>query len=1752
MSEIGSLKGRRGQLKAQLTRFLNHLENVDKNKDFNRTELKCRREKIEDVWQEFEQVQSAIEMLLNEEENEDATTYRVDFEETYFKAISKCEDMMVGKNKESENVIVTIPQGTTSSASGFCCNNSNAAIQLAAVNIPTFSGVYSEWPTFYDIFGALVHTNDRINDIQRFFHLRGSLSGEAAQVIQGIETTAANYSIAWESLIARYNNKKVLIQTHTRGLYELSAITEDSKQLRRLIDKLNCHINALESLGENPRGWGSMLIHLITSKLDISTIKAWETIASKNEIPPIHALIQFLENRFKIVEAVESVSQMNIKENLDSKGNKKFNKGYTKEKTYSFAATDIPKCYNCNLAHTIFKCPSFLALAVPDRIIKVNALKLCKICIRPHNDKKCFGKKCFKCHKAHNTMLHLNSSKESEENTNNTTTSTNNNNGNVSRSDNENTAVIAHTTVTTTAAASDNYNSKHVMLSTAVIKVYNSNGNAIYCRALLDSGSQNNFVTEYMAQTLQLGRNKIKSDVSGIGQTLHTITSAVTVKIRSRISDYEKTISCLILPRLTNDIPAQVIDPKRINVPDNIALADNAYNKPQKIDMLLGAELFYDLICPGQIKSAIDGPIIQETRLGWIVAGPVPNSNTNAGRDLYANITLMSQVVINNLEDQMSKFWRLETLSNDTNNYTMEEKACQSYFNKTVRRDSDGKFIVKLPFKNDVKEIGNSYPIALRRFLSLEKRFKCNPALKIEYIKFIKEYIELKHMQVYNEEDSKNVVSDYFLPHHAVININSTTTRLRVVFDGSCKTNIGLSLNDALLKGPTIQEELITILARFRKHKFALSADVSKMYRQIWVDPQHRDYQKIIWRENSTEPLRTYRLNTVTYGTVPASFLATGCLFKLAEEEYQVFPDACDAIKSDFYMDDYLGGSDTKDNALKLRNSLIEVMRRGGFPLRKWMSNSSELLTDIPDIGNKSMTIMELENEMTKILGLLWCPERDVFKYKIEITKLNDLTVTKRNILSQIASLFDPLGLVGPIVIRAKILMQKLWQLQCDWDKPVPIEVKNEWKSYLSSLNYLRELEIPRYLGTEINYEIQIHGFADASLLAYGACLYIRCSSIDNVHVTKLICAKSKIAPLKIISLPRLELCAAVILARLANKVLPKLKLNIKARYFWTDSSITLAWIKSPSSKWKTFVSHRVGEIQDITSLNEWNHVSSQDNPADLISRGCRPDQIINNELWWEGPHWLTDNSDKWPKSKINLNIGTIPEAKEKIVLLINPIEENLIKKYSSWNKLLRVFSYCLRFIKIRVKKLKIVGPIQSEELREAEIAVIKITQLYYWSNDINSLINNSILSNKSKLKNLQPFLENGIMRVGGRLKNALYLDQFQRNPILIPQNSVIASLILQNEHEKLLHAGPQAMLANTRLKYWIIGGRNTARHIFHRCIKCFRLRPIITEPIMGNLPVERLEPCRAFKKCGVDFAGPINIKTSLRKKAAITKICVFVCFSTRAVHIELVSDLTSDAFLNALKRFIGRRGVCSDIYSDNATNFVGANKKLLELKILFQSATHLDTLYNALSKDGITWHFIPPRSPHFGGLWEASIKSIKTHLYRVLGETHLTYDELNTILIKIEAVLNSRPLTPLSSDPLDATPLTPAHFLIGEPTCSLPEPDLSSVPDNRLKRWQRVTQLTQCLWKRWNKEYLSQLQTRKKWLSNKGPALKVGTLVLIKEDNISPLSWALGRVLQVHAGTDDVIRVATVLSRGKEIKRSVRKLCPLPFEGNL
>jgi hypothetical protein len=366
------------------------------------------------------------------------------------------------------------------------------------------------------------------------------------------------------------------------------------------------------------------------------------------------------------------------------------------------------------------------------------------------------------------------------------------------------------------------------------------------------------------------------------------------------------------------------------------------------------------------------------------------------------------------------------------------------------------------------------------------------------------------------------------------------------------------------------------------------------------------------------------------------------------------------------------------------------------------------------------------------------------------------------------------------------------------------------------------------------------------------------------------------------------------------------------------------------------------------------------------------------------------------------------------------------------------------------------------------------------------------------------------------------------------------------------LHAGTQATLAAIRRRYWILLGRTVIRQVIHHCLNCFKARPTCANPKTGNLPAHRVQPGRPFQTCGVDYAGPVLIRESRgRGKRALLKsyIAIFVCFTTKAIHIELVTELTTAEFLAALRRFVARRGLPQNIYSDNATNFVGANNELIELKNFFEQKQFKNQLMNQLVNMSIKWHFIPPRSPHMGGLWEINVKSVKQHLKKILGETKLTYSEMYTVLVQIEACLNSRPMTPISNDPNDLEPITPGHFLVGESLTSIPEYDVSDVPMNRLSRWQLVEQLRSHFWKRWHREYLTQLQQRSKPKGTKNTPMEIGAMVLLMEDNARSLSWNLGRVIELHPGDDGVTRVVTVRTNQGDFKRAARRLCVLPLE---
>ncbi|XP_055633093.1 uncharacterized protein LOC129773505 [Toxorhynchites rutilus septentrionalis] len=563
----------------------------------------------------------------------------------------------------------------------------------------------------------------------------------------------------------------------------------------------------------------------------------------------------------------------------------------------------------------------------------------------------------------------------------------------------------------------------------------------------------------------------------------------------------------------TKDLPSVSVDVSTWDIPNGIQLADPSFYKPSNIDVIIGAELFFDIFNPSErILLGNSLPWLINSKVGWIVSGNTHQKYTNI--PFACNIATTSD-----LHRDMERFWSIEDDSM-----------------KAFSPQETASLCTTLAIINKPGHI--------------ESRF--NRTLAKEYRDFMDEYLRLGHMQQI-EEVQTTTPSSFFPPHHPVIREDHTTTKVRVVFDASCKSATGLSLNDILEVGPVIQDDLRSIVMRSRLHSFLLIADITKMFRQINLHHKDTPYQRIFWRSSSSEPVRMYELKTVTYGTASAPYLATRVLKQLAKDEEQNYPLASRATLVDFYMDDFVSGTSTIYEAIELQNQMDSMFKSAGMQLRKWACNSSEILKYIPENNRALESSVDLDKDKSiKTLGLHWEPMTDRLKYMIQLEP-DDVTqpITKRTTLSCIARIFDPLGLVGPVVVTAKIFMQILWSLReengkvYDWDCELPADIKNQWNTFYMQLDRLNEFRIERQVLLPDATSIEMHIFSDASEHAYGACVYLRtANSLGEIKVA-LLTSRSKVSPLKQLSIPRLELCAALIAAELHQKVLDSLRLEI-------------------------------------------------------------------------------------------------------------------------------------------------------------------------------------------------------------------------------------------------------------------------------------------------------------------------------------------------------------------------------------------------------------------------------------------------------------------------------------------------------------------------------------------------------------------------------------------------------------------------------
>ena len=1619
-----------------------------------------------------------------EELNEEIMVHQQDSTDDYL-----TRDIILETEEKYEDQMEQLAQKISSLKTA----SSRQNVQLPKIQIPIFDGNYDQWSNFHDIFHKVILENTSLSKVEKMQYLKTHIRGEPSRLVQHLQITEANFETAWEILQKRFHNKRLILSKLIDRILDLPNLHyESAEKIKELHDVTVECLEAIKNLGVDSSSWGPLVSRIIIRKWDPETNKLYEqSLKNSHEIPNFGDLLEFLTRRF------QSLASISVKKNTNNIETNRFSKQQTSKEV----------CSICKGSHALYMCLKFKSLPVAERAKTARDKNLCLNCLNHDRSRKCTSNyTCRTCNKSHHTLLHDDNWKKSTKPT--------------------------HRGQDRSASSSVSNNLgkqiNSVFLATAVVQAYTASGSGHPLRVLIDSGSQVSLITEQAAQVLGGPREKIRAEVSGLGDTSPKVANwKIDVQLTPRFpSKFNLKVSLIVMGKLTQNTPDNHFN---ANLDDwhNRILADPTFNVPGPVDIILGAQEYGTILRDGLCKTS-DGIVAQNTELGWILSGSIDTS-----RHLQVN-TFVARA---EEDQQLTKFWEMEEVES-SRQLSQEDEDCEEFYSKTTQRNQDGSYTVRIPFKSTINQMGNSRSRAMSRFLQLEKRLAKNTDLKQNYQNFIDEYISLGHMVPVNDQKGT-----YYIPHQPVIRESSSTTKLRVVFDASCKTSTGISLNNLLHTGPRLQQDITDILLRWRKHRIVFTADIEKMYRQIKIHEEDRKFHRILWRTDDHNPIQEYELTTVTYGTTPAPYLAIRTLQQLARDEEANYPQVTKIVLDDFYVDDFFSGADSVEEALTIQAEVMEMLESGGFLLRKWSSNDKQLLYHLPE-NLRDSSILEISTDETrKSLGVHWGPAQDTFRFHMSPTHYEKLT--KRNILSEVAKLFDPLGWLAPIVIKAKLLIQELWVQNLQWDHAVPEEIKKRWLTFQDQLHSLDDLKVPRWFHYSPKVkDFQLHGFCDASEKAFGAVIYSRITTEEGIVKITMLTAKSKVAPSKTkTTLPRLELCAAVLLAKLMSRTVIALDVNNPEIFAWSDSLIAISWIKGDINRWKTFVANRVSTIIKAIPAESWYHVRTEDNPADSISRGMDPIKLKDFKLWWNGPSWLQTTTI--PSQPVE--IIEPPEEKAKCFHTMVQVKENCFSsRFSNYTRMLRVTAYCNRFINGCKKKPTNKGNLTVAEMEEALIQIITQNQSMEFMLELQDLKHNKPVSKKSKISTLNAFLDSSnIIRVGGRLENS-QLAYDEKHPIIL-QNNHLSRLIIENAHQVTLHGGNQATLAYVREKFWIINAKKTVRSVIRRCPKCIRYRAQAAQQQMGDLPAARVTQSPPFTHTGIDYAGPFQVRATKGRghKSYKGYISIFVCFATKAIHLEVVSDMTTDSFLAAFKRFTARRGNCSHIYSDNGTTFVGANN-IMEQEI--QDILQKSEIQDKLVSNGTQWHFIPPAAPHFGGLWEAGVKSMKYHLKRVVGEATLTYEELSTLVYQIESCLNSRPLTPLSNDVNELQALTPGHFLIGRALMSPSYSNTYSTSTSLSERWKLIQKMKKDFWNSWSTEYLSRLQQRSKW-KNIQNNIKVGELVLIKEP-IDPSKWPLARILEVHPGKDDAVRVVTMLKAGgTTIKRSIHNIIPIPVD---
>ena len=1373
------------------------------------------------------------------------------------------------------------------------------------------------------------------------------------------------------------------------------------------------------------------------------------------------------------------------------------------------SASDKQKtqCGYCDIpGHFIGRCYKFKKIKRDEKLDVIKSKNLCYCCLKSgHGTKEC-EKRCVKCDKKHHVLIHEDSVRSGTSH-------------DQSKQD-KSTAATESVTLSTSALKND------AAFGALPVRVRLNNKEKLVV-ALIDSGSNTTLVRRALVDELGITGDKAAP------VAVHTMNGPALqndqIVCKLELLSDDRSSSVLIDEAMT--VPAipvrAVVDGKAFNEWPHLRDLELPYIPRIKIDIIIGTD------CPEMHRSLEErhagrkDPIARRTPLGWIVLGP--SEKTNSVNSFATSVGL------DPLTEQLRQISLLDF--QDTN---VSEPAMSVDDRRALKKMEDtakivnGKYQVGIPWKDNPDEVlQNNRSMAESRLRMLKRKFAADPKLAEDYSKTVEAYIADRQAKLV-EEDLSDEQSQWFLPHHAVFK-RSNPSKCRVVFDCAAQYR-GVSLNDAILQGPNFLNNLAGVLIRFRKEPVAVIGDIKLMFHQCFVEPNDTRFLRFLWWPggDTSQSAKVYAMQVHLFGGKSSPSVVNYCMRKTADDNELNYSElAINTLRRSFYMDDMIRSVKSVEEARRLIPEMEKLLEEGGFSLGKFMSTSRDVIESVPEEKRaKSLQNLDLKDcslPQESALGLKWNVEGDYFTYAIA---LQDKPISKRGLLSTTASLYDPLGLVAPVLLVPKLIQQEMCRLNMEWDEELPHDRAKDFEKWKASVSALEQLRIPRCFqpGPSDGCKIELHVFSDASEFAYGAVMYLKVIGSSGVYVN-LLMGKSRVAPLKVVSIPRLELTAATLAAKLSRFVMEELDVADLAVWFWTDSMTVLRYLRNVSTRFKTFVAHRVQQIQDITDINSWNYVPTDKNPADLASRGMCPEDEQKLDLWLNGPKFLKENS-------MYIALFEEPNADEFVletrqcgVSCRFDVLEDMCLRYSNYHRLKRAVCWLVKFWEFLLN-----GTANPElslaEITRAEEYLLRMVQKKAFSAEISALHNEKPIAASSHVRALFPTMRNGLVCVGGRLQSTPV--DTEAHPIILPEHH-LTELIIREVHDGNGHIGANQTLATIRRKFYLLRGYKQVKRVLSNCVKCRKHHGQPMQQLMGDLPKERVAASQPpFTFVGVDYFGPFNVK--YRRSTVKRYGCLFTCLSTRAVHIEIAHSMDSDAFIMALQRFIARRGKPSKVVSDNGTNFVGAEKELAD-QVQQINSKRVD---DEMLLQGIEWQFNPPHAPHMGGVWERIIKSVKGILLQLVGHRLLNDEELLTFMSEVEKILNDRPLTRMGSDARDATPLTPNHLLLLRSNGC--ESQLDNDDHSIRRRWKTVQRIANAFFERFIAEYLPTLQTRSKWTTVKDN-LKINDVVLVVDEDSPRGQWPLGLVLSVETSNDGLVRAAEVRCNGKTKRRPIAKL---------